>query len=218
MKIYLISGLGADERVFRLLDFHKTPVTHIHWLEPQSIHETLSHYTERLSEQIDLGQEVVLVGVSFGGIIAQELARVIPCRRVIIISSVKSEKEYPLHLKLLRSTRLYALAPASWLKKLGLPFASYFFGTETSEETVLLRDIIRETPEKFMTWAIWALMRWKNPQPLTNLIHFHGTQDRVFPTYSIRFYIPIEGGGHFMILNRATLISNWINKVIQKAM
>lgn len=214
LETYLISGLGADERVFRMLDFRNLSVTHIHWLESQSGTESLSHYVERLSKQIDRGQEVVLVGVSFGGIIAQELARLVPCRRVILLSSIKSEAEYPFQLRLLRATRLYTLVPASWLKKLGLWFADYFFGTETSEEADLLKIIIRETPEKFMTWAIRALMQWKNPYLLPGLVHLHGTRDRIFPVRSLKGYMPVEGGGHFMILNCASQISACIHQAV----
>ena len=217
LKIYLISGLGADERVFRMLDFRNWSVVHIHWLEPLSGTESLRHYVERLSGQIDRGQEVVPVGVSFGGMIAQELARVVPCHRVIILSSVKSEAEYSFQLRLLRVARLYALVPASWLKKWGLWFADYFFGTETSEEADLLKTIIRETPEKFMAWAIGVIMHWENPHPLPGLIHLHGTHNRIFSARSIQGYIPVEGDGHLMLLNRASQISEQIHQAIMSS-
>ena len=89
--VYFISGLGADERVFQFLDLSKIEHQFIQWNEPQK-KESLSSYCKKLTEQIDLKQEIILIGISFGGIIAQEISKIIECKKVIIISSVKTVK------------------------------------------------------------------------------------------------------------------------------
>ena len=72
--IYLISGLGADERVFQFLDLSKIEHQFVKWNEPQR-NESLASYCKKLTEQINQNQEIILIGVSFGGIIAQEIAK-----------------------------------------------------------------------------------------------------------------------------------------------
>ena len=51
--IYLISGLGADERVFQNLDFGRLRPTFIQWIEPKD-NESIQEYALRLSLQIKI--------------------------------------------------------------------------------------------------------------------------------------------------------------------
>jgi pimeloyl-ACP methyl ester carboxylesterase len=204
--------LGADKRVFQRLHLPGVSFNYIVWLPPASKREPLAHYVRRLSEQIDTSQEVVLIGVSFGGIVAQELSRLVPCRQVIIISSVKSPLEYSIPLKLVKWVHMYALMPPGWLKKAPAFLTDYFFGVHSPEESALLQTIIRETPDDFLSWAISAIMQWEGGPAVPQLLHLHGTRDRIFPIQSIHNCIPVEGGGHFMILNKAAQLSQLITE------
>jgi len=72
--VYFISGLGADERVFQFIDLTKIEHYFIKWNEPKK-DESLSEYCLKLTEQIDKTNGIILIGVSFGGIIAQEILK-----------------------------------------------------------------------------------------------------------------------------------------------
>ncbi len=211
-KVYFVSGLGADERVFA--DIKLAPslqVVHIHWIRPFPS-EPLSHYVKRLiSDQIDTTGPVCLVGLSFGGIICQEIAKQIPCRKVVIISSVKSYREMSLSFRILRKMRLDKVFPISFLKFANQLTAGYFFSPESEEEVKLLHQIIDDTDWVFSKWAIGELMRWKQETPPENILHLHGTEDRIFPVSSIKNYAPLPGG-HFMVLGRATEVSRLLNE------
>lgn len=74
-KVYILSGLGADERVFKYLDFKDLDITFVQWIKPKP-HEKLMDYVERLREQIKQDNPI-LIGLSFGGIVAAELAKII---------------------------------------------------------------------------------------------------------------------------------------------
>lgn len=69
-KIYLVSGLGADERVFVNIKIPHSEIIHLRWEIPLR-NESISNYAKRLINQIDLTHNVILIGVSFGGLIAQ---------------------------------------------------------------------------------------------------------------------------------------------------
>ena len=207
--IYFISGLGADERVFQFLNLPNHSFQHIYWLDPKK-REPLAAYATRLIHQIATTEEVILIGVSFGGMIAQEIAKQIDCKKLIIISSVKSPTEFNWQLKFVRSTQLHRLAPTPLLKWGNLLTANYYFGVSDKQEAALLRQIVLDTDTTFMVWAIDAIVNWENPEPLPHLIHIHGTADRIFPAKPIKNVHFINGGGHFMIVNKAQEISKLI--------
>ena len=211
-KLYLISGLGADERAFKFLNLPGVDFSFIKWVQPSAKEEIIS-YSKRLISQIDTNYEVILVGLSFGGIIAQEIAKLICCRAVIIISSVKSPEEFPWYYKGVKASRVYKLMPPSLLKRLNLLTASYYFGIDSGEELNLLKLIIKDTDELFLKWAIHETLNWQPFLPKQTVVHIHGSRDRIFPARNIRGAINIKGGGHFMIVNKASEISQLILRV-----
>lgn len=211
--IYFISGLGADERVFVNLDIGGLDFKHIKWETPSN-KENLTNYCKRLISQIDLNKEIILIGVSFGGIVAQELAKIIKVSKVIIISSVKSVGEFDFALDMVRRLRLHKPVPASLLKWSNKLTGNYYFGLKSKHERHLLQQIIADTDKVFLKWAIGEIMNWKNDIPSKEVFHIHGERDRVFPTRRIRNFIRIKDGGHFMILNKAEEVSRIIKDII----
>jgi pimeloyl-ACP methyl ester carboxylesterase len=209
--IYYISGLGADERVFKYLNLQGVNEKYIKWETPQQ-HEKLQDYCKRLIRQIDEIKDIILVGVSFGGIVAQEISKMIKVDKVIILSSIKSVEEMDWQLHLVRILGLYKLAPSRFLKLCNLLTGNYYFSTKTKAESDLLRLIIKDTDRFFMKWAIAEIMKWDNRAMVQNLTHIHGEEDRIFPIKNIQNATGIRGGGHFMIVNKA----NEITEIIQK--
>lgn len=162
----------------------------------------------------DLNKEVILVGLSFGGIVAQEIAKLIPCKQVIIISSVKSHKEFSWQLKLASKTGIYKIVPHWFLHLSNKLTADYYFGTTNKTESILLHQIIKDTDSYFLKWAIDQIMSWKNDSISADLSHIHGTKDRIFPINTIKQAIEIPNGGHFMIVNQSTKIQALIFELI----
>jgi pimeloyl-ACP methyl ester carboxylesterase len=214
-KIHFISGLGADERVFQFLDLPGYERVYIQWLTPEK-NEPLHDYANRLIKHYGLTDGAILIGVSFGGIICQEIAKLISCKKVIIISSIKSKNEMDWLLKLVRFTKIYRLVPSSFIKWSNKLTADYYFSVTSSEESKLLRKIISDTNRSFMKWAISQIMKWDNPVNSSEIIHIHGTNDRIFPLFNIKNYRPVKDGGHFMIVNRSKEISAILTNFLEK--
>ena len=59
-----------------------------------------------------------LLGVSFGGIIVQEMAKQIEVEKVIIVSSIKNSNELPLSMKMAKKTNAHKLLPTQWINSL----------------------------------------------------------------------------------------------------
>ena len=87
MKVYGISGLGADKRVFEklTLDLELIPID---WITPYK-NERIEDYAKRLSKKIDKKEEFIIIGVSFGGLIATEISKILKSKLTILISSAE---------------------------------------------------------------------------------------------------------------------------------
>ncbi|WP_443946477.1 alpha/beta fold hydrolase [Pedobacter sp. AW1-32] len=96
MNVYFISGLGADRRIFSNINLRPDlKIIHVNWIAFGK-KESLEKYAARLSLQIDTSISFALVGVSFGGIIAVELAKLLKPSATVIISSSVKRTELPL--------------------------------------------------------------------------------------------------------------------------
>ena len=212
--IYCVSGLGADERVFQKLKLEGYQPVHIRWLEPEK-KESISDYAHRLTEQIK-SDSPILVGLSFGGIIAVEIAKQIDAQKVILISSTKNQQEVPFYFQIFRWFPIHRLIPAQVMLWFGQLLASWFFSLETLAERKLFRAILLDTNAKFMKWAVDRVVYWKNELIPHNIYHIHGDRDRIFPFRYVREDFSVQQGGHFMIMNRAEYVSQLIQKIIDK--
>lgn len=210
--IYCVSGLGADERVFQKLEFQGYKPIHICWVEPK-LGESIAEYAKRLTIQIE-SERPILIGLSFGGIIAIEIAKHITPEKVILISSTKNKLEVPFYFKIFRWLPIYQILPAKLILWFGRLCASWFFSLETVAERKLFKAILFDTNARFFKWAIHQVVTWKNELIPQNVYHIHGKGDRIFPFRFVSEDFSVENGGHFMIMNRAELVSNLIQKIV----
>lgn len=210
--IYFISGLGADERVFYLLKFEGYQPVHIRWIKPEP-REPIDHYAKRLTSQIK-SDCPILVGLSFGGVVAVEIAKQIEVEKVILISSVKDRSEVPFYFKMFRWFPIHRIFPFKSLLWAGCWFANWVFAPETVDERKLLRAILVDTDPHFLKWALHRVVIWQNETIAENIYHIHGTGDRIFPLRYVEPDFLIEKGGHLMVLNHAVQVSSLIEKIV----
>ena len=206
-EIYIFSGLGADERIFQGLDFSGCSPTFIKWVVPRG-EETIEQYASQLLGQIRTTKPI-LVGVSFGGIIAVEIAKQIEIEKLILISSVKTKNEIPFYFRLIGRLRFHKLLPARLLKRSNY-IINWMFGASSKFDKQLLSQVLVDTDPIFLKWAIDKIVRWKNQIQPPVFFHIHGMSDRIFPARFIRSNATIKHGGHLMLLNH----SEEINKIL----
>jgi hypothetical protein len=214
VTVYFLSGLGADERVFQKLKLpQEWKVKHLSWLNTLE-NENLTSYCSRLSKLIDTREEFALIGLSLGGIVATELSKIVQPKIIIIISGISTKYELPAGFKILGWLKLNKIVPDYFLNKT-YPFTYWFFGTKTSEEKLLLREIIINTSPEFLKWAINEILYWRNTQRPDNLFHIHGTKDKIFPCKKVKADIKIKNGGHFMVYSHAPVVSKLLREKIR---
>lgn len=206
MNIYLISGLGADKRIFSKLVFSANHVVrHIEWISP-NFNEDLSSYAKRLAKQIDKTEPFFLVGVSFGGMIAVELNKFIKPIQTIIISSASTNAQIPWYYKIVGRLKIYTFLPIKVLK-VPTTLTFWFFGAQTNEEKSLLTQILKDTDGKFLKWAISKITTWDQKVTMQGIYHIHGTTDRILPLAFTQPDVKIKNGGHLMVYNQNEIIT-----------
>lgn len=197
--IYYISGFGADERVFAKIDFGENDVHFIPWKIPEK-RETIESYARRMCKEI-IHPNPILIGLSFGGMMAIEIAKLIPVEKIILVSSICCRKELPLYMKLTSFFRLNRLIPMKPYPILE-PIENYNLGVETKEEKKLLREYRTNLNLDYSNWAIDQVVNWKNEWLPPNYIHIHGTNDHIFPIkYIINPDYKIKNAGHLLLMN-----------------
>lgn len=197
-KIYILSGLGADERVFQLLDLSAFDVTFIKWILPDP-RDSMEHYAARLLVQITT-ENPIIMGLSFGGMMAIEIAKIIPTQKIILLSSAKGKNEIPFYLKIIGKLGIDDLVPVVFLKQTNR-IVNWFFGVRGVFEKDLLKQILKDMEPAFLKWAIHQVLNWQNEFVPQNIVHVHGTSDKLLPFCFVSADISIKNGGHFMVLH-----------------
>ncbi|WP_298517632.1 alpha/beta hydrolase [uncultured Kordia sp.] len=210
IHIFGISGLGADKRIFDFLALNYD-FTAIDWIDPIP-KETIASYAQRLIDhyEIDKKPNSVILGVSFGGMIAAEMHELLETKKTFVISSAAKVQELPRIFSIAGKLKLIRLIPSFFLKP-NIHLAAFLFGTKQKK---LLKAIIKDTDTHFLRWGITAITTWKKGTSASDIITIHGTKDKVIPKKGEKTYV-IENGGHFMIVDFADKISSILNEEIQ---
>jgi len=211
-EIYIFSGLGVDKRVFDNIDFGSLNPKFIDWIPPLK-NESLSSYSKRISKKID-SENPILIGLSFGGIVATEISKNINTKKLILIATAKTKYELPLLYRIAGKLYLNKLIPNRILKKQNL-LTNWFFGVKTIQDKKLLKQILKETDLNFLKWAINEIVNWKNIEKIKNYIHIHGNKDKIIPIRNVEADFIINNGGHFMTVTKSAEIEKIIKIVIR---
>ncbi len=214
MTVYFISGLGVDHRAFQRIHLpEEIHIVHINWLDPYK-KETFADYVKRLSDQIDHTKEFSLVGLSFGGLIAIELAKFLKPKKIILISSLTSKKQLPRLFRIIGLLKLYRLFPARLIKQPNF-LVFRLFGLKKEKDKNLLREILKDSSPVFLAWAIDRLLNWKNVHVPVNLIRIHGKNDKLLPHPGAIIQYTIENSGHLMVYTNGNEVSRILRKELE---
>ncbi len=205
-------GLAAGPEIFENIELSEElyDLHYLNWLKPLSLKETIANYAMRMSEEIK-HKNPILIGVSFGGIIVQEMSKFIDVQKIFIISSVKSKNELPKRFKIAAKSKIYKLFPTKIVTNFE-DYAKYFVGKNLERKAKLYKKYLSVRGKKYIKWSIHNAINWSQEKPLENITHIHGTKDEIFPIKSIKNYIAIENGNHSMIIIKAKQISKIIHE------
>ncbi|MDI1256775.1 MAG: alpha/beta hydrolase [Flavobacterium sp.] len=204
-------GLAASPLIFERIALPEAQFEMIllEWEIPLD-NETLPDYAKRITAKIQ-HKNPVLIGVSFGGILVQEMALYINARKVIVISSVKSNLQFPKRMKIAKATKAYKLLPINLVLNIE-NLAKYSFGNKINQRIKLYEKFLAVRDRRYLDWAIEQVVLWERTVADEKVIHIHGDADEVFPIKYIENCIVVKGGTHIMILNKF----KWLNENLPK--
>ena len=209
--VYFISGLGADERAFSLLDLSFCNPVFVRWIKPVK-NESIETYAARLTQQIR-DPVPIIVGLSFGGMIAIEIAKAFPYKKLVLLSSAKTRQEIPFYLRFMRYIPIHKLAGPSFLRA-GNFFAYKLMGIDKRSDKVLFTQMLKEADDDFLRWALDKIINWRNMLVPGNTFHIHGTKDILLPYRFVQPDYTVEGGEHLMPMIEPQRISRLLIEII----
>ncbi|MCF6128138.1 alpha/beta hydrolase [Flavobacterium sp. AS60] len=214
IHVYFMPGMAASSSIFERIHLpSETFEIHLlEWVLPNK-NESLKEYAKRMALNIK-HENFILVGVSFGGILVQEMKPFVNPKKVIIISSVKSNVEFPRRFKVAKSTKAYKLIPTKLFENIEL-LAKFTFGSSILKQRIKLYEKFLSVRDKvYLDWAIEQIINWNRTEIDNEIIHIHGDADEVFPIKHIKKSIQVKDGTHIMILTKY----KWLNENLPKIM
>ena len=211
IHVYFMPGMAANPTIFEYIKLPEDQFE-IHWLEwmiPVK-NESLESYAKRMIANIK-HENIVLLGVSFGGILVQEMSKYMSLRKLFVVSSVKSKHELPKRMKVMKFTKAYKLLPTQLVGNIDF-LAKYAFGETISKRIELYKKYLSVSDKQYLDWAIENVIEWDQDQPNPDAIYIHGDKDIVFPHSCTEDSIVLKGGTHIMVINKY----KWFNENLPK--
>lgn len=214
IPLILLSGMGADERVFapQAAAFENLIVPR--WLEPV-VGEPLSAFAKRMAEAIDPDAPCFLGGASFGGMVAMEMLPHLNVRAVFLIGSVRRPDELPLAVRMFRPLAFFVRWLPLELFQIGSRLVRTIFGRWMRPHVRILLHQLEQSEASFLRWAISAMLRWRHTDLNVGALpvfQIHGDQDRPIPIGNIQPTEVVQGGGHVISLTHAEQVNAFLRK------
>lgn len=209
--VYLMPGMAANPSIFEYIKLPEDRfTTHLlEWQLPKP-KESISDYAKRMITFIN-HEDSVLLGVSFGGVLVQEMAKHMNFKKLIIVSSVKSKHELPRRMKLSRKLKLYNILPTRLIEDVD-KLAKYAFGETVKDRVALYQKYLSMNDRHYLSWAVKEMVCWDQEESDENILHIHGDIDRVFPMKYIDNCVSVSGGSHIMVITK----HKWFNENLPK--
>lgn len=207
--VYFVPGMAAGKEIFKniILPSALFEVHILDWLIPEK-EESLKDYARRMAACV-IETNPVLIGVSFGGVVVQEMAAYLSLKKMIIISSVKSKQELPKRLRLAGKTGAYKLLPTRLMLSSD-DLTKFSIGPRSKKRLQLYQAFLNVRDQRYLDWAIKNMVCWNRKVPDKEVVHIHGDKDIIFPIKNIMNCVIVEGGTHIMLLNKGKQVSEKI--------
>ena len=208
LRLYLLPGTGADERLFHALDLSAYDTVNVR-MPVGRRGEDLPEYAARIAvEQIDTTAPFGIIGVSLGGMVATELAERLDPEFVVIVASAKTRHELPPGYRLARRVPLYRIIGGRtmrWFTKRFQPLVEPM----AEEQRALFVDMIYGKDPKFLQRAVGMMVRWQRDRAPAGITHVHGTEDRTLPYRHASPDLVVRDEGHMLTYARPEVVE-WV--------
>lgn len=207
MKFIFVPGFGVDSRIFDKVLSALPDSAAVDWIEPLP-GERLEEFARRLAQTVPPSPGCIVVGFSFGGTLAPYIAKEIQAKRCIILSSVKSGKEFPRWYKLGYPLFVYFTWIAYVFVLLSKLAALPILLVVSSKYKTVCRQFL-QSPSWRLTYFlkmsfIWAFGKSnRSEEPFPDITQIHGANDWIIPARKTNADIIIPKAGHLLLLTHS---------------
>lgn len=211
MKIYVISGLGADFKVLEKLKFNPDfEIIFIDWLIPHQ-NESFKNYVSRMAEPITAEEDFYLLGYSFGGIVVQEIHKIKPAKKIVILGCIKSDSEKSLVMKAGQLAKLTKILPEKFYGPISIDSYSFIRKMFDSNKSNIL-TYFRVRDPYYLKWSIQQIFEWKM-EKMPEVVQILAERDLVFPLKNSEPDYVVKDGTHLFPLIKFKEVSEILSKV-----
>lgn len=217
-KIYFIPGLATDKTIYKSLINELDASCEVIEFKELEDNDSLHDYAIKMAEEIDDSHPFVILGTSFGGILAMEIAKIKHPEKIIIISSAKNREELSPIMRLKGASFFVSMVPDKIMKQIfnkGFHISTFVKKSYKSIYNEETKAMVAKSTGGFDKWIMKQVSSWDSDYEHQNLLHIHGDKDIVFPIKYIRNCFVIKDGGHPMIINRYEEIGKVITDFLQ---
>lgn len=215
-KTFFISGLGANELAFSKIGALGCEKIMVKWI-PHVKNETLEAYAVRLVQQYEINGNDIIAGLSFGGLLAQEISNITGLQTVILISSFRDKNDLKLPYRMALNNGLYNLLPPVKTPYVDELIAN-MLNSGTAGSKPVLKEMIQSTDYNLMKWSLRQIAKASGNTDKNVILHnIIGDRDRIVNLWRNDTTYVVKGGSHFMVYDRAEEITEIIRSIITSA-
>jgi len=209
-RLVLIPGLGADAQLFTAVR-HLAPVIPP-WLPVDG--GSLAAYARRYVDAGWVRPGDHVGGSSFGGMLAQEIARLIPLSCLLLITTCRSRQGISPGLRTLSPLSRFVPVvhePAPFIAKiLGLKL-----GATRPAHWRVIESWVRQGDPGYLRWAARIAGAWDGVGALTTpVFQIHGSHDRLMPANRSGADTIIAGAGHLLPITHPAEFRAWLERSV----
>ena len=206
-----LSGLGLGREFLQPRQTEDVEVIVPTWIAPLS-GETIHSYARRLASSLHRADVTHIAGVSFGGVLALEMAHLLNVKGVIVVSGILSPAELPWHFRLLKPLSAKSLGVLLDLALLLAAGISSCCGKLLPRNPRAFFHWFKGADKTMVKWGSFALLRWQPTYNLESLsiLQIHGAADGIFPKHSRGLQKAVIDGGHVLTATHPETVNQCI--------
>jgi len=212
VRAIFLPGVGVDGRLFQPQRELPFPFEVPAWL-PVRPREALPSYAKRFAAS--LGRADLLVGVSFGGILAQEIAPRVKARLVVGIATGRHRRDVP---RLIRFAELVARNIAPLTTGPGrLAVQARLFGGLAERHARMMVAMMKDASPVFVREAARMVCGWEGADPGCPARFLHGREDLIMRPRTFEPDEWVEGAGHLVNLTHARRVNAFVRRALRES-
>lgn len=213
MKVYAVPGLATNEGIFAGIKLYNHQLIVLKW--PSLKREySMKEYAMCFVEQINTNEPFMILGLSFGGMIAVELGKILQPEKVILISSAKTRRGLSWPIRFFKFFPVHLLIPDRIFRSFS--FRARLLLGFSADYMKILAPMVKEMPENYFKYAIHYIVNWNNKDVPENTILIHGNADKLIWHNKKFADHTIQKGSHAMVITKASELNKILNEILNQ--